>query len=371
MKKAEKALAMFLSAAAIIIGSAGMTGRSEKRAMSEALYVSQKPDIGKMLEANDNIGIQKYEDRLQEERDMSEESDMRSGLPVEPVSRRDFVFLLTGKEDNGEHCGRFITREEAAYIVFTYLINEGYEKSPCAGDLSVFSDGIRTAPQYAQAVSELYALSVYHPIGSLLKPKELITRMDAVDLIARAKKSNESGGQKSRLCDLLGIAVLDAALLENMLSCVIGAMLNEQIYAFSDEPDARFSSLALYHAISWGIAPEHLCAFISDQVVVITQAGMSELYSGMFAEGFFTAFDPMAADERVSVLGDSIVFLPDKKQDIAVSAGTAVREPDGFVTVCCTVYALREYFCTAKVVLKQSGGWAGGHSVKSITLSMG
>jgi hypothetical protein len=30
-----------------------------------------------MLEANDNIGIQKYEDRLQEERDMSEESDMR------------------------------------------------------------------------------------------------------------------------------------------------------------------------------------------------------------------------------------------------------------------------------------------------------
>jgi hypothetical protein len=40
--------------------------------------------------------------------------------------------------------------------------------------------------------SELYALSVYHPIGSLLKPKELITRMDAVDLIARAKKSNEA-----------------------------------------------------------------------------------------------------------------------------------------------------------------------------------
>jgi hypothetical protein len=149
-----------------------------------------------------------------------------------------------------------------------------------------------------------------------------------------------------------------------MLSCVIGAMLNEQIYAFSDEPDARFSSLALYHAISWGIAPEHLCAFISDQVVVITQAGMSELYSGMFAEGFFTAFDPMAADERVSVLGDSIVFLPDKKQDIAVSAERLSGNRTASSTVCCTVYALREYFCTAKVVLKQSGGWAGGHSVK-------
>jgi hypothetical protein len=41
-KKLKKLWPCFLSAAAIIIGSAGMTGRSEKRAMSEALYVYPK-----------------------------------------------------------------------------------------------------------------------------------------------------------------------------------------------------------------------------------------------------------------------------------------------------------------------------------------
>jgi hypothetical protein len=369
MKKLEKAAAMLLSAAVVVIGSTGLTSLSgEQPALCRQYIASEQTVVRRADFAADARNTGEYG---REKKDCDDERTTGPEAPVKPVSRREFIYLLTGSDNGIENGGSFLTREEAAYILFTVLVGNGYVKSNEAGDLSVFPDGIDTSPQYAQAVSELYALSVLQPSGSLLKPKDLISRLEAIDMIMRAKKNGESFGNRSRLCELLEIAVFDVALLENMLGCVIGAMLDEQLYGLSGEPDIRFSSLALYNAVCLGIVPGSLCELKSDSAVVITQAGMREIYSGMFAEGSFTDFDPVAADGKVTVLGESIVFMPEKKQDITVSAGTAVREPDGSVTVCCMVYVLREYFCTAKVALVKTGGWAGGHSVKSVALSMG
>ena len=187
MKKLEKAVAMILSVLVIVSGSAGLTNRSDGQSTPVRQIISGAHSVGQ----RDNLTADTHNSTEHERKD-EEFDDLRSTVPEAPfeaISRRDFVFYLTGRADSGENSGNYLTREEAAYILFAVLMNEGYEKSDGAGNLSIFPDGIDTSPQYAQAVSELYTLAVLQPSGSLLKPKDLISRLDAVEMIMRAKQA--------------------------------------------------------------------------------------------------------------------------------------------------------------------------------------
>jgi hypothetical protein len=371
MNHLEKALAMLLSFVVVFLGSTGIAGRGEQKVIpnaSKALFLPSAEDTSEQISADEQ------ETEIIRTAEFREVFDAlaRAELWDEPISRGAFLFLLTGAAEDAENNDEYLTREEAATILFSYLTEGGYVPEGEAGNLSLFQDGINTSPQYAQAAAELYGLSGLTLDGDHLRPKDLLSRKDAVYMILTAQKNSESeSGGSSLLHELLECSDAELMKLEGMLACMIGAMLCQQIFAFSGEPDVRFASLTMLNAISWALIPERLCAYLSPQVVVLTQADMRLLYAGMFAKGSFSVFDPAVSTDNVSVLGDSLVFFPVKKQDINVAAGTAIAEPDGSVTVCCTVYALGEYCCTGYVNLCKSDGWAAGHSVCSITLSMG
>lgn len=160
----------------------------------------------------------------------------------------------------------------------------------------------------------------------------------------------------------------EAGTLGDMLSCVIGAMLERQCFLLEGEPDKKLVSLSIIKAVSWGVFPE-LCRYFDESVAIISQSDMQTLCSGLFACGEISALDTETADENVYILGDKIVIFISDRKDIRVEITAFKSEKGGSATVLCSVSGSGEYICSAEAELIKRVGWPAGYSICSLAIS--
>lgn len=116
-------------------------------------------------------------------------SDVQPGTAADAMAAVASQGILKGYEDGSFHPDEPVTREEFATVIYNYL--QYSRMADKDSTVTPYADEKNIAPSAVEAVDVLHSKNIMVPVDNLFRPKEGITRADAVEVVYHLLHSDD------------------------------------------------------------------------------------------------------------------------------------------------------------------------------------